>query len=313
MPQRRALTIDRVPEAIRGLEFALDELAAVGAATGEHSRLKQHLRLLRSIEGRSAYPNDPRLRPEIAAALGDAVQFSWVASVLPRQAVRTLVDELLRALRGAAVRSASDSAEPYQLQSQLYFGAMLAAAGHDIAVKEGEGLPDFFARSGTLLHGIEIKRPTSVRNLRKTLTKGADQLANAGGRGLLVLDMSELIQSTSPDVVEQEGGQDLWRERFAEPYRRMRLTVDRILREPGSTAARPRYKSVIAYCTLAAGSAWIASPSNPSGWPEYRAMFYARRLYGAHDLSFHRGTWLREMIFTTLERFVGAVEVTEWD
>jgi hypothetical protein len=307
------LTVHRVPEAIAALEFVNSELPSVGINAYERTRLHQHLRLLRTVVGATSYPDDPTLRPAIANAMGDAAQFSQIASVIPRQQVASFVRDLKHALNGSQTRSPAESAEPYRFQSQLVFGAMLAAAGHDLAVRDGEGLPDFFARNGTMLHGIEIKRPKGKSGISSGVAKAAVQIAAAGGLGMVVIDVSDILQTSFARIVEPTGGTDLWREQFQEAFRALTADIDCVIREPGSTAPRRPYESVVAYCAFGNGWVWRTSDADPVGWPEFRAMCYARRLYRVHDLAFHRGTWLRDAVESALEHSSGSVELTRCD
>lgn len=309
------LTIDRVPEAINALEFAVKEFERERAPSPVHGRLQQHIRMLREIEGATCYPADPSTRARIATAMGDAAQFSWIASVLPDSPVSTFLADVKRALNGSQVRRSDESAQPYQFQSQLYFGAMLASSGHRIAVKDGDGLPDFFAPNGSLPHPIEVKRPTSRVKIRRNLTIAADQIHAAGSRGLLVIDLSDVLQSSSDGLLEGPGQPDPWRDRFEAPFQAEKLNVARLIHGGiGTSAPMPRFRSVAAYCVFASGWLWSSSVETPTGWPEYRAFFYCRRVYSTrHSLTYHRGTRLRDMVERALRRFVGGLEITAAD
>lgn len=122
-------TFDRLPEAIAGLNFALDEMKACGAAVSERGRLQQHLELLETLRKDGTYPPIGERRPVVAQAIEDAAQFSFVAPVLPERPVATLVNDLRRAAKGSGSRESDGNREPHQFQSQLFFGSLLAAAG----------------------------------------------------------------------------------------------------------------------------------------------------------------------------------------
>lgn len=306
------LTPDRVGDALEALRFAIREIERLGVEVPDHSRLAQHITLLESLDGAETYPDEPGQRSAIASALLDAAQFSLVASVLPEDGREALILDLGRSIKGSQVRASEESAEPYQFQSQLVFGALMVAAGHDVRVPTGQGMPDFVIPDGTLTHGVEVKRPTSRSKVSRVLRKAADQIAGTGGRGLVVLDGSDLLGTSGSEVVERDSGRDRFRARFEQEFRGLVDEVVGIIRQPDSTAPRPRFESVAALTVMGTGWLWITSEKVPGGWPESRAFFHGRRLYNVHDLTFHRGTMLLDMVEDAIRKS-GSFEVTPTD
>jgi hypothetical protein len=78
-------------------------------------------------------------------------------------------------------------------QTELLMGGLMRSAGAVVEFRE----PDAQARVGQNGVSFAAKRPTSISNFLKTLRDGRNQLARAGGVGVLFVDISPLATQFS--------------------------------------------------------------------------------------------------------------------
>lgn len=303
----------RLPEAIDALESTIADLEKASVRVPESGRLRMHVATLRAAMALGAYDSEPVARRRVANALRDAAEFSYVTSVLPANQSRQIAVELQRAMGGTTDQQEA-TGEPYQFQSQYFFAALLAQSGIDLRVAENqEALPDFLVPNGTRVHGIEIKRPGSLKRLREAVGKARTQLGRVSGGGMIVVDASDIIAADLTDAVEAPAGPDTWHDRFAPPFRDVLVHIHDQICKPGRTAPRPRYSAVINYSVFARGWVWNVDADSGESWPEFRSMFYSRRVYRARNLAFHRGTWLRDSLERGLRDALGPVTLIRED
>ena len=121
-----AILADHCDIAARRLEEAITRIKSWGVRVHEASRLPNAARLLPSVAHAGRYPSEPAALIRIGNALTVAVDFRHIASVLPQSFVAPIAEDLKRALKGTL--NDTGSSDALRAQSQLQFGAVLAAA-----------------------------------------------------------------------------------------------------------------------------------------------------------------------------------------
>lgn len=142
-------------------------------------------------------------------ALRDAAEWHMITTVIDPPVGGGLLTDLQRAVGGSLVPRHGENLTPLQLQSQFFFGAFLVQDGHPLGAPTREGLPDFVFRDGLRYHGIEVKAPDSRRGLLAAVRKADKQLGRLSEGGLVVVDVSLLVQAQL-GTWETGDGTDAW-------------------------------------------------------------------------------------------------------
>jgi hypothetical protein len=108
------------------------------------------------------------------------------------------VSELARDLQDAAkgtVGRLERERKPYQFQSQLWIGSVFTAGRlrPKILPATTSRTPDFLLCLPGRDFGLEVKRPSSSKNLRRLVEDGAQQLAARGLHGGVAVDCSDCL------------------------------------------------------------------------------------------------------------------------
>jgi len=102
-----------------------------------------------------------------------------------------------------------DDLQPLQAQTQLVVRAALYLAGADpsqptYSGARGRKKPDILIENGLTTYGIEVKRPTAGKNAVPRAKDGAEQLANAGLTGGIVVDVTDCLTEATGVAADNE-------------------------------------------------------------------------------------------------------------
>jgi hypothetical protein len=99
------------------------------------------------------------------------------------------------------------SLAPLQAQSQLVVRAAYFRAGVDPGQpthsgKGGKKKPDILIANGASTYGVEVKRPTVMKNVLPRAVDAAEQLRNADLDGGIVIDITDALEDQSPEAAD---------------------------------------------------------------------------------------------------------------
>lgn len=287
------------------LEAACESLEELGVMLHTAGRLRLQVKLLRNIATAGAFPKDASGLLRTINAIRDAAEFGLIGAVLGSDPEGTITKELQKAVAGSLEQD-EDKREPYQFQAQYFFGAILTASDADVGVAPGGG-PDFFVPNGGMHHGIEVKAPSGLKGLGKAVSKAADQL-RVRGRGMLVLDVSKLVAEVIP-LVDPTGTQSSLKASVEAAFHPLRDQVRDLVTGGHAHAARRGYEGIMASACVARVAQWHGSESSLR--PALSAAFSWRRYYSTrHNLWWHRGTWMGQVLEEALGHHVPDLSVT---
>ena len=248
---------------------------------------------LRMVAEDGCYPDDDVALIRSALAIRDAVEFSQIARALGRERMEMLVGDLKEAL-GGVVDQDNYVRTPYQYQSQLWIGALLAAGGHGPRVPHTSGKsPDFVLENGMSLYGLEVKRPSSRAGVRSVFEKAVEQLNEHEVKGAVIVDASDCFLGGAPSEVVDDDS--------LPPNTEASALLDEIGDELSDVIFdtermehRAGYGRVLHLLVYAKGIRW--SRTDLSGpfifQPAYRKTFTRAR----GNLDWHRGLWLHRLL-----------------
>lgn len=189
---------DLSPSACAALAAAIDgAIEAFGKwelPTGTNTRLLIARRCLQNIAERNSYGETPEELYDAAKAIILAHDFYPISRTLSEDRANPIAEELRVALGGALRESATKHKKEFDIQSQFWFGTLLAHSGLHPAVPDIRTTrPDFVISVGTLECGVEIKRPKSPESAARALSSAASQLHKYGKPGVIVLDLTQCV------------------------------------------------------------------------------------------------------------------------
>jgi hypothetical protein len=123
-----------------------------------------------------------------------AHDFYVISRTLMDDRASPIAEELKVALGGPLNEIETKNKTPFDIQSQFWFGTVLAYSRLHPAVPDSKRTrPDFLISLGTLECGVEIKRPKSHSSAFRALSSAASQLVKYGKPGVIVLDLGQVI------------------------------------------------------------------------------------------------------------------------
>lgn len=257
MPDHKRLLDATIPASdcailVAAMDRAMRFFASLGMGPDKHGRFKQARELLLEIASADSYQVVPYSRAALSAIrLAADVQQLWLTVADAR--VDDLVREI-RSIRGGTLEETGPRA-PYQTQSQLFVGSLLALGGLDTEARAPHQKgPDNRVRPLLLGAAVEVKRPETEAGIAPNFKKALKQIDDAGDRGVIALDLSDCLSSeVFPSSVEMEGS-DPWargRPRFIE----LKGLVRGLIRTPP-----PNFRDiarVIGCFGFARGARWV--------------------------------------------------------
>jgi hypothetical protein len=244
------------------------------------TRLREACAELRLISVRGTFGQDDLELHRAVKALTLATDFYQIAQSLGDRPIEALVSELATAFRGTLDERTKDRSA-YQMQSQLWFGLLLARAGLRPAIPPATGVrPDFVIRRGTLHVGVEVKRPAKVRSAWPAVEDAARQLRNYGQPGIIVIDLSDALgfdNLTVAAINAPDPPESLVEPHFLDNARDL---TDRV-RHQFVTKPKGKFSRVIGLVVFARLFAWHRSDmSRPSGCVFFRIPFFPEACAG---------------------------------
>jgi hypothetical protein len=178
------------------LEEARTIFESWGIRIGKGSRLEQAQKLFRKVARNNAFPADDTGKLQLGRAYVMTHDLVNIAQALPDDVIPALKEDLRRCLGGSLNDSHPTPAT--RAQSQLSFGAVLAAAGLNPKAPPtiGGKSPDYIIVCETLEYGVEIKRPQSVESAFQRIDEAVAQFREFGSRyNCVVVDMTDCVDS----------------------------------------------------------------------------------------------------------------------
>jgi hypothetical protein len=208
------------PAACEALAAAIDDaveaLRKWQLPTGPNTRLLNAKRRLLKVSAQGSYGATPPELYETAKAILVANDFYGISRTMQDERAAPIAKELKLALRGPLSESATKNNTAFDIQSQFWFGTVLAYSGLHPAVPDTKKTkPDFVITVDTLECGVEIKRPKSASSASAALSSAASQLREYGKPGVIVLDLAQCIGADQ--LILHEGppsARELVRHRF---------------------------------------------------------------------------------------------------
>lgn len=184
------------PKACIALVAALDDAIELfdkwELPTGINTKLgTAKKQLLKVITDDSYGKNDDELF-KTARAITLANDFYLISRILSGTRAKAIAEELENALKGTLDEiETTKKNSTFDFQTQFWFGTVLAHSNVHLSVPDiVTTKPDFVIKHGSLLYGVEIKRPKSLNGVKNSLGKAATQLRNFGKPGIIVLDLT---------------------------------------------------------------------------------------------------------------------------
>jgi hypothetical protein len=186
------------PSACSALAAAIDDALEIfdrwQLPTGMSTRLlKARSRLVKVVDQNSYGKNSVELY-ETAKAILLANEFYLISRTLKEDRAEPIAEELDVALGGALREIESKKKRAFDIQSQFWFGTVLAYSGLHPAVPDGKKRrPDFIISVGSLSCGVEVKRPKSQESAWRNVASAASQLRSYGLPGVIAVDLSQCV------------------------------------------------------------------------------------------------------------------------
>lgn len=177
------------------LERAIARFERWNLPVKEKGRLRRAVGLLRRVGKQDRFNLDPDELPLVANAVVVAGDFSQVAYFLDDRDVESIFHELVVAMKGSLLET--DGQTPYNLQSQLWFGTLLARARLQVRVPRVDRgrRPDFVITFAGLDFGVEVKRPETPHSASGLIESAAGQIRQYGGPGIIVVDIGHCLSA----------------------------------------------------------------------------------------------------------------------
>lgn len=188
------------PSACSALVSAIDDAIEVfrrwEIPVGRRTRLLEARRRLVKVAAQGSYGATPNELYKTAKAILIANDFYGISRTMTDERAAPIADELKVALRGPLSEIESKNNNAFDIQSQFWFGTVLAYSGlHPTVLDSKKTRPDYLISVDTLQCGVEIKRPSSSSSAWGALSSAASQLHNFGKPGVIVLDLTQCIEA----------------------------------------------------------------------------------------------------------------------
>lgn len=180
----------------------------VGKPFPNESRPYAALEVLREVSTTARFTREQRGDDSGLRAIQLALDLAAIADSLPSDLVKDLRKDLETCAFGP-LDPPPDALQPLQAQSQLIVRGALFRAGVSPGQPSHSGSggrkkPDILVENGLSTYGIEVKRPTALRNVLPRARDAAEQLKNAGVNGGIVLDLTDCITPGNETAVDDE-------------------------------------------------------------------------------------------------------------
>lgn len=186
------------PAACAALAAAIDD--AIEAfrkwqlPTGPNTRLLNARRRLLKVANEGSYGTTAVELYDTAKAILVANDFYGISRTMQDERAAPIAEELRVALRGPLSEIETKNNTAFDIQSQFWFGTVLAYSGLHPGVPDSkETRPDFVISVDTLQCGVEIKRPKSPSSASAALSSAASQVHEYGKPGVIVLDLTQCV------------------------------------------------------------------------------------------------------------------------
>ncbi len=184
------------PSACGALAVAIDDTIAVfdGWGLPRSARLLQAKQLLLRVNATQSYGTTAQQLKETANAIIVANDFYLISRTLKSRRADPIILELKESLGGKLYENKGNKQTPFDIQSQFWFGTVLAhSALHPAVIDSKDTRPDFCISIGTLSCAVEVKRPHSGKAAWRNISTAASQLRTFGKPGAIVLDLSACV------------------------------------------------------------------------------------------------------------------------
>jgi len=190
------------------MQRAINLLESLGMRPVSKGRFVATRRLLSEVAEADSYDHVAKSR-EMLSAMRLAMDLQQIWMTIADAGVEALVSEIRSISKGTL--SEDGSRGPYQTQSQLFFGSLLAVGGlHTEARAPHQKGPDNRVRPLLLRAGVEVKRPEGEAGIERLFKRGLKQLDEANEPGLMAIDLSDCLrEEILPPTVACEGS-DPW-------------------------------------------------------------------------------------------------------
>lgn len=175
------------------LEVAIERLAALDIRSPVLGRANEALRHLKRVATENSYGTSELELHRTARAIFLANDLYAITGALPPTGNKVFSEELARLARGTLEEDSRDQ-RGYAVQSQFWFGALLAHGGLEPKIPPGSGKrPDFIVNVEGVGVGVEVKRPISEDSSLELVDYADEQLCAYGVSGLIAVDLSEVL------------------------------------------------------------------------------------------------------------------------
>jgi hypothetical protein len=179
---------------------AIDAFCAADLRVPSKGRLQAAVTRLETVAALDTYGDSPSELRETANAIMIASDFYQIAHSIHKNATDSQINREIMGAFGGLLSGDSANSSPYDLQSQYWFGMLMARAGLNPRIPRlgTRKYPDFIIDHDTLEWGVEVKRPQSERGIPRVLGDAGTQLASNKWPGVIVLDLSMCLHALLP-------------------------------------------------------------------------------------------------------------------
>jgi hypothetical protein len=176
------------------VDDALDIFGKWQLPIGMSTRLLKAKGRLLKVANENSYGENPNELYETAKAILLANEFYLISRTLKEDRAEPIAEELEIALGGTLGETESKKKSAFDIQSQFWFGTVLAYSGLRPAIPDSKKKrPDFIISIGSLSCGVEIKRPQSKESAWRAISSAASQLRAYGLPGVIAVDLSQCV------------------------------------------------------------------------------------------------------------------------
>jgi hypothetical protein len=176
------------------VDDALDIFCRWQLPVGMSTRLLKAKSRLLKVANQNSYGETSDELYETAKAILLANEFYLISRTLKEDRAEPIAQELEIALGGTLSETKSKNKNAFDIQSQFWFGTVLAYSGLHPAVPDSKKRrPDFIINVGSLSCGVEIKRPQSGESAWRAISSAASQLRAYGLPGVIAVDLSQCV------------------------------------------------------------------------------------------------------------------------
>jgi hypothetical protein len=179
---------------VAAIDDALEAFSRWNLPTGPNTKLQKARVLLSKVAEKQTYGTTGAELLDTAQAIRLANDFYVISRMLPESRENVIAEELREALLGALNENPSKHKKEFDIQSQLWIGTVLAHSGlHPAMPNSRNTKPDFVISLGTLMCGLEVKRPRTEMSAHRAVRAAADQLYKFRKPGVIVLDLTRCV------------------------------------------------------------------------------------------------------------------------